>query len=146
MTNYRSDAQSKLDIILDKVCVASKRYSIKPMAGQTGKNDKKSSRHTAPSGISDCGLQIGRQEQVTLHYLISPLDVNEAKCTYSHCLINGEGASERTSDSLVTDFICLEHAHDRFQVRYTTPYSIKCFSLANITIISNTIWCIFYVS
>lgn len=114
MTNYRSDTQSKLDIILDKVCVASKRYSIKPMAGQTVEKDNKSSRCTNYTGISECGLHIGWQEQVTLHYLISPLDVDEAKCTYSQCLINGQVDSKRTTDSLVTDFICLEHAHGHF--------------------------------
>ena len=114
MTNYRSDTQSKLDIILNKVCVASKCYSIKPMAGQTAEVDNKS---------------IGWQEQVTLHYLISPLDVTESKSMYSQCLINGQESLKKKTDSLVTDFICLEHAHDNFVVSYALLSVLEPFSL-----------------
>jgi len=117
MANYRSDSQSKLDIILDRVCIASKHYCIKPMITQIRAKVESSEEVNKQDVLVD-GLGIGWQEQVTLHFLISPSDMNESLCTFSECVVKGRKVAQLSLKSKkyssITDFICLEHAHEHF--------------------------------
>ena len=114
-TNYRSDRQSQLDISLDKVCIASRFYQAKALASQldVGAGDDQVPEYP----------QIGWQERMTMHYLISPASIaTEGELMLSECCHfggkdgNGRGAADGdfTSDVL-TDFVCLENAHDHFK-------------------------------
>lgn len=66
-------------------------------------------------------IKIDWQEQVTLHFLISPIHRDE-KSYLSKCLLPSEW-SDNYTDVSVTDFICIEHAFEQFTVRlYTFNY------------------------
>lgn len=106
-TNYRSDRQSQLDISLDKVCIASRYYQAKALASQldVGTGD----------GQDPERPEIGWQERMTLHYLITASnDADQGKLLLSQCCHFGSEGGDSQSDVL-TDFICLENAHDRFK-------------------------------
>ena len=76
MTNYRSDKQSDLDIYVNNISVASKLYKVKPLVPR-GLNIE--------SEKSKIGHSISWSEQVTMHYLISPVNSVVSKCTLSEC-------------------------------------------------------------
>jgi len=104
MTNYRSDKQTDLEIAVDKICIASKHYSIKPLV----EDDTSRNNINLLNGHS-----ISWQEQAAMHYIISPLESNTAHCTLTQCHLGDRDQGSNSSRS-VTDFICLEHAHDQF--------------------------------
>ena len=108
MTNYRSDKQSDLDIFVNNIAVASKLYTVKPLINQDPKI-------TLENNKPNTGHSIGWREQVTMHYLISPAKSVGPKCIISECSLGGK-TIEQKDDSQVTDFICLEYAHDKFKV------------------------------
>lgn len=105
MTNYRSDMDSNLDIAVDKISIASKNYEIKPLVriDRSTKSDHKRLN----------GYLISWQEQAVMHYIISPIASNSSQCTISHCFLAESNVNNHRSNS-VTDFICLEHAHNHF--------------------------------
>ena len=123
MTNYRSDRQAKLDINLDKVCIASRYYRVKQLVRQLGESEDLGSETDLEVHLgSEATLEIGWQEQVTLHYLITPLEPDEVAYTLSECRIakNSLIYSPLTNtNSLVTDFVCLEHSHEHFLVSFS---------------------------
>ena len=142
MTNYRSDRQTKLDINLDRICVASRYYRATQLPGQLGESDPLGSEahlqelNGGPTSV----LRIGWQERVTMHYLIVPMGAddskNGARYTLSQChLIDGKSDIAKDDSQFlegsdagglaVTDFICLEHAHEKFKVRDFFVASIK---------------------
>lgn len=109
MTNYRSDQQNELDIFVNKISVASKLYEVRPLITQD-------TDHAIEDKRSNMGHSIGWREQVTLHYLISPIIPRSSKCVISECSL-GKTASKQINDgSKITNFICLEYAHDTFKV------------------------------
>jgi len=122
MTNYRSDRQTSLEINLDKICIASRYYRVQQLPDQLGESDlyPSNAQQQQLYGMPASLLQIGWQERVTMHYLIIPFeDEEEAKYTLSQCHLVGENSnSSGTSlfnESEITDFVCLEHAHERFK-------------------------------
>jgi len=107
MTNYRSDKQSDLDIFVNSISVASKLYKVKPLVPQNLSGSIEGTR-------SKIGHSIGWREQVTMHYLISPVNSTPFKCNLSECSLGTETVNHK-NESRVTDFICLEYAHDKFK-------------------------------
>ena len=108
MTNYRSDQQDELDICVNNISVASKLYEVRPLVAQDTTNAIEGTN-------SKIGHSIGWREQVTLHYLISPAVPVNSKCIISECSL-GKTASDHKNGSKITNFICLEYAHDKFKV------------------------------
>ena len=113
MTNYRSDRQTNLDIFVNNISVASKLYEVKPLI----KFDEKSYQENERSQI---GHSIGPREQVTMHYLISPIVPTDSTCLVTKCSLGNQVCGE-DMESKATDFICLEYAHDKFKVIITFP-------------------------
>lgn len=123
--NYRSDRDTKLDIILNKICIASRYFEIKQLLGQIDSDDLSSSQLT--STRNSCSqvpsLKIGWQEKVTLHYLVVPIDMPSTSVTFSSLSFTTDNSaiSESSPPQLgncaqVTDFMCRERAHDVFSV------------------------------
>mmetsp|Transcript_18464 Transcript_18464/g.52988 ORF Transcript_18464/g.52988 Transcript_18464/m.52988 type:complete len:1404 (-) Transcript_18464:37-4248(-) len=107
-TNYRSDRQSQLDISLDKVCIASRFYQAKTLASQldVGASDDQSPEHP----------QIGWQERMTMHYLITPTNTaSEGELLLNQCCHMGDAVDGDSTSDVLIDFVCLENAHDRFK-------------------------------
>lgn len=115
ITNYRSDRHTDLGIKLDKICFASRYYSVKPFVGKYLSCLKNSPVYSP--------LEVGWQEQITLHYLVTPMTENKDLYTLSkyHVMNNSSFSTESSSkdDSFLTDFLCLEHAHEQFTVSST---------------------------
>ncbi len=110
MTNYRSDRASDLNILVNKISVASKLYEIEKLMG----NDIED---IIDAKKSELGQSIGLREQVTMHYLIKPITATDRKSLVSEChLGNSEVLESAKNSAKVTDFICLEYAHDKFKV------------------------------
>jgi len=105
MTNYRSDKETAIEIVVDKISIASKNYVIKPLV-------KRSQYEKTDSSLQ--GHSISWQEQAAMHYVISPIRPNSCKCSVSECTL-GSSNEVNCATSSVTDFICLENAHDQFK-------------------------------
>eukprot|EP00979_Chaetoceros_neogracilis_P012199 scaffold3156_cov268-Chaetoceros_neogracile.AAC.30 len=60
------------------------------------------------------GHSISWQEQAAMHYIVSPIKPNDLKCSVSECDLGLPNEFDRNT-STVTDFICLENAHDQFK-------------------------------
>ena len=106
MTNFRGDKDSDLEIAIEKVCVASKNYLIKPFIIE----HSVSNIPEDPNELT--GYRIGQQEQVTMHYIIRRVDSNDRLCNLSD--VGNLSNDELYVDKSLTDFICLEHAHAEF--------------------------------
>jgi len=106
MSNFRGDRESDLDISVERVCVASKNYLIKPFIIE----HSASNLPEDPNELS--GYRIGWQEQVTMHYIITPTDSNAHLCFLSD--VGDLSNDELYVDKSLTDFICLEHANAEF--------------------------------
>mmetsp|Transcript_1241 Transcript_1241/g.2203 ORF Transcript_1241/g.2203 Transcript_1241/m.2203 type:complete len:647 (+) Transcript_1241:74-2014(+) len=115
LMNYRSDRDSKLEIDLNKICVASRHFEIRQLPGQVEPVD-----FDNPSSTS---LKIGWQERVTLHYLVVPTEnVNSAFVAISTLLFSSGNkmllSNRRTemnqNGAQLTDFMCRERAHELF--------------------------------
>lgn len=110
MTNYRSDRASDLNILVNKISIASKNYEIKRLIA----NDIED---IIDAKKSELGQSIGLREQVTIHYLIKPISTVDRKSLISEChLGSNEALESENNGAKVTDFICLEYAHDKFKV------------------------------
>jgi len=109
MTNYRSDQETDLAIFVNTVTVASKLYELKPLIFEN-KGD------IIDAKKSSIGHAIGWAEQITMHYLIKPIDQGNAVCSISNCSVGNTMTYEPERGSNITDFICLEHAYDKFKV------------------------------
>lgn len=111
------------------MCVASSSYRIQKLAGQLGESDPLSSEahqqelHGGPVSA----LEIGWQERVTMHYLIIPLEngTTGSDYTLSECQFMGDmkvlpnaSSVDKSNGTCITDFVCLEHAHETFTVRH----------------------------
>ena len=116
--NYRSDRDSKLEINLNKICIASRHFEIKQLLGQIDSQDMSPPR-TGNNEVSP-SLKIGWQERVTLHYLVVPIETSSASVTFSTLSFatdkNAEQVSQQSDGAHVTDFMCRERAHDVFSV------------------------------
>ena len=131
--NYRSDRDSKLEIFLNKICIASRHFEIRQLQGQVASGDLSQSLISNTDGSSSCSgttspaspsLKIGWQERVTLHYLIVPIArSNETFVTFSTLLFSsGNEMSHalprmnRQYGAQVVDLMCRERAHEVFTV------------------------------
>lgn len=121
LMNYRSDRDLKLEINLDKICIASRNFEVKQMQGQIDSGDV--TKALGADGPDLPSLQIGWQERVTLHYLVVPISNPTSFSTLSTLSFSGVSAAtqslQQTSNrcgAKVTDFICRERAHEEFSV------------------------------
>ena len=115
--NYRSDRDSKLEIYLNKICVASRYFEIRQLLGQVDSYDLSQSLIASPG--NDKSLKIGWQDRVTLHYLVVPIERANSTITFSALSFsrgdNVPTLSQRHGAE-VTDFMCRERAHEVFTV------------------------------
>lgn len=97
---------------MEKLSITSRHYRIERLLGQLG--DAK--EEPAPP-------QIGWQERLTMHYRIIPRDISTNSCTVSEChFMEGNSGQSSTPTMTSTDYLCLEHAHDDFQVSVMPDY------------------------
>lgn len=118
--NYRSDRDSKLEINLNKICIASRHFEIKQLLGQIDSQDisqgKMGNNEVSPY------LKIGWQERVTLHYLVVPIETSTSSVIFSTLSfamdknVEPESQPQLSNGAHVTDFMCRERAHDVFSV------------------------------
>lgn len=107
MTNYRSDQQTKVELFLHNLCIASRYYRAIPIPGQI--------RDTVDLPIlPSSAVQIGWQERITMHYRVIPLD--NAEYTSSNCPFEEEHNNNNNNNKMDMDFLCLENAHEKFKV------------------------------
>ena len=129
--NYRSDRDSKLDIHLNKICIASRHFEMRQLQGQVDSahlsqslismTDGKNGR----SNNSSNSLKIGWQERVTLHFLIIPITrSNNTLITFSNLSFSSRDEIRLSQPQTnwqcgaqVVDIMCRERAHDVFTVR-----------------------------
>lgn len=126
--NYRSDRDSKLEINLNKICIASRHFEIKQLLGQIDSQDM-SPPQTGNNEVSP-SLKIGWQERVTLHYLVVPIETSSTSVTFStlsfamdNKKVKPESPPQLSDGAHVTDFMCRERAHDMFSV---SPSLLQC--------------------
>ena len=117
--NYRSDRDSKLEINLNKICIASRHFEIKQLLGQIDSQDV-SQAQTGNNEVSS-SLKIGWQERVTLHYLVVPIESSSASVIFSTLSFAMDNKNVKPKPQLsdsahVADFMCRERAHDVFSV------------------------------
>merc|ERR1712194_649067 len=146
LMNYRSDRDSKLEIFLNKICIASRHFEIRQLQGQVASGDLSQSLISNTDGSSSCSgttspaspsLKIGWQERVTLHYLIVPIArSNETFVTFSTLLFSsGNEMSHalprmnRQYGAQVVDLMCRERAHEVF-TSYLHSHRIEKESMA----------------
>ena len=124
--NYRSDRDTKLDILLNKISIASRHFVIKELLGQVDSHDLSPSPIESSYGSTGnqvSSLKIGWQERVTLHYLVVPI-VETSSTAVTFSTLSFSSGNKGISQSLlpqigsaqVTDFMCRERAHDMFRV------------------------------
>jgi hypothetical protein len=124
--NYRSDRDTKLEINLGDVCIASRNFKVQRMEGQVQPETRSKSQ----------SLQIGWQERMTLHYLVVQTQTSNTFSTLStlssskNDLIDRENPLKSNDSTHVTDFMCRERAHEVFTVRYSV-------STANLNLIAS---------
>ena len=108
ITNYRSDRPDSLNLLIDRISLASRSYKLEHLHGQI-KPDQ--------SGKSE--VKLGWQERVTLHYRVVPLAEDSPSCLLSQSILSSHGGPQTTSSeaasSSVLDFLCLERAHKQFE-------------------------------
>ena len=127
--NYRSDRDNKLEINLNKICIASRHFEIKQLLGQIDSQDM-SPPQTGNNEVSP-SLKIGWQERVTLHYLVVPIETSSASVTFSTLSfamdenVKPESPPQLSDGAHVTDFMCRERAHDVFSVS-PSLYGVCC--------------------
>lgn len=122
--NYRSDRDTKLEIFLNRIFIASRHFEIKQLLGQVDSHDLSQPLIASSEGGSDnSSLKIGWQERVTLHYLVVPIETDNSSVKFSTLLFSsGDKVTESFPQTIqrygsqVTDFMCRERAHDVFSV------------------------------
>ena len=97
MANYRSDRDTKLSINVNSISIASKKHKLQVLPGQ----------------LLGQEFSLGWQEQMTMHFSILPEIDNGG---LSECQL-ASSSQPWPEGSRPTDFICLEHAHEKFMVR-----------------------------
>ena len=115
--NYRSDRDTKLEILLNKICIASRHFEIRELLGQVDSQDLSQPLLEISEASS---LKIGWQERVTLHYLVVPIETENTAVAFStlsfssgNNVVSSESATQTNG---VTDFMCRERAHEVFIV------------------------------
>lgn len=114
---------------MNKIFIASRYHKVVPLDGQQIPYHANSENYEENSVVQQ-SLGIRWQEKVSLHYLVTPLD--EPCFTLSECdvLINHRSKSLSPSEvNSITDFICLEHAHEKYTVRVSRWKYVKIFSM-----------------
>ena len=114
--NYRSENDRKLEIYLNRICIASRHFEVKQLKGQIETCDLS---HVPGNIDSIPSLKIGWQERVSLHYLVVPIEVNNTSISFSTLSFSSGDKTVLQSQSngaQVTDFMCLERAHEIFMV------------------------------
>lgn len=107
LMNYRSDRDSKLDINLNEIRIASRHFEVKRLLGQVDSEDL---THSRPLGIE-------WQDRVTLHYLVVPTEEGDNKrVTFSKLSFSSQLEPMPNERFPLTDFMCRERAHDEFTV------------------------------
>lgn len=116
--NYRSDRDSKLEIYLNKICIASRHFKVTKLAGQV---DSAGQRPLSASIEGQSSFKIGWQERVTLHYLVVPIQSNTDQVSFSNLTFLSEMSVPEmhasNGDKKVVEFMCREKAHESFIVR-----------------------------
>lgn len=107
-TNYRSDSQNDNNIVLDKMCILSKNFVIKPLIPHPGNS-------TANENLFE-KKKMAWQEQSVMHFIITQAESKPCDSSLHKCLL-GQSNSESMIQSSITDYVCLEHAHDDLSSR-----------------------------
>lgn len=102
ITNYRGDSETENHVTVDKIVAVSKNYAITPL------------NHHNHSFSQD--QTISWQEQSVMHFIVRPLDDMLSTGFLSCCPLE-QVNDETPLSSSITDYICLEHAHDQFTSR-----------------------------
>jgi hypothetical protein len=123
--NNRSDSDTQLEIYLNKVCIASRHFEIRKVPGQVDAHDL-AQYFLASVGSSDSSLslKIGWQERVTLHYRVVPIEADCSSVSFStfsfsrdvEMALESQPLTDHRYGAQVTDFMCLERAHEVFTV------------------------------
>jgi hypothetical protein len=105
LTNYRADRPDKLQVILESLSVASRRYRLEAMPGQlAGKG-------------SD--LELDWRERLSVHYRVVALEEESKTCLLTECSLSGSNGDECQSkpcaSSTALGFLALERAHEHFE-------------------------------
>ena len=101
LTNYRTDRPDKLELILEKLSLASWNYQLEQLEDQEDSNDR----------------QLGWQERATLHYKVVQRSSKDSTSLLSECgvqKLSSKAHYDGSPTSLLT-FLCLEQAHQRFE-------------------------------
>jgi hypothetical protein len=123
--NNRSDSDNRLEIYLNKICIANRNFEIRKLPGQVDISDlSQYLLATVGSNDSSLSLKIGWQERVTLHYRVIPIEVDTTSVSFSTFTFSRDDEMALESQPLidhrygaqVTDFMCLERAHEVFTV------------------------------
>jgi hypothetical protein len=104
MINCRTDRPDQLEIDLNELTLASRRYQLELLPGQI-------------SLSSPTAFSLGWQERATFHYKLVCKDKQDPPLLLSRCAFTGSAENDTTngSDSSVLAFLCLERAHDCFE-------------------------------
>jgi len=116
LMNYRSENARKLEIYLNRICIASRHFEVKQLQGQVETCDLSQVPGNFDSILS---LKVGWQERVSLHYLVVPIEVNSTSVSFSTLSFSSGDKTVLQSQrdgAQVTDFMCLERAHELFMV------------------------------
>ena len=116
MTNYRSDQESKVELFLHYLSIASRYYKAIPIEGQISEDSISTS---TPSS----SFKIHWQERLTMHYRIIPLD--DAKFTKSDCPFHTDNDTTNRNTELEMNFLCIENAYTKFKVRTCHVNSLR---------------------
>ena len=121
--NYRSDRDSKLQMYLDKICIASRHFEIRQLPGQVDSDDLSKSLISGPVS----SLKIGWQERVTVHYIVVPIDVASLPVSFStlsfssgnEMVFESSPQMDHMTGAKVADFMCRERACEVFTVSHS---------------------------
>ena len=125
--NNRSDNGSQVEIYLKNICIASRHFEIRKLPGQVDARDlSQYLLDGVGSNDSSLSLKIGWQERLTLHYRVVPIEVDSSPVSFSTFSFSRDVEMALESQPLidyrygaqVTDFMCLERAHEIFTVSY----------------------------
>jgi hypothetical protein len=126
LMNYRSENARKLEIYLNRICIASRHFEVKQLQGQVETCDLSQVPGNFDSILS---LKVGWQERVSLHYLVVPTEVNSTSVSFSTLSFSSGDKTVLQSQrdgAQVTDFMCLERAHELFMVSQRLPKKNIC--------------------
>lgn len=104
-TNNRTERPDKLELVVEKLSLASRCYRLESLPGQFSDRD---------------GAKLGWQERITAHYRIVACEgqSSSSSCRLSECTLSAADEHTRISDaasSPLLNFLCLERAHQTFE-------------------------------